>query len=512
MKVRLSRLFDSSNTANRYFLSTSSGIRQIQGRKIRNQYKDNWLPKPAFVVPTILESLRSLQRYREITHLVPGEADPFCAEDVRKNGGTLLTGDSDLVLYDLGTAGSVVFFHDLDVGKLPTEVNAVEIAEGRRLVSAVTYRQSEICRRLSLKPGQEGILPLAFEIKSGLGYSPASRALQSDWQYLDPSRASEYVRFVSQYQNLPALQLTVPKYMSVLDPRVSEFILEWEQMAESGSETLGDGPEKRPVVYLPQLLDRWDLLSSWNPSMPIRQLVYSLCWGGKAAASAVVEYGRTLSKRSNGQVVEMLAGSRAPEALDGFLGFLGSFVNGTTGSTKSQWITVCLSLEIGHTASAGRESTALKLWQKASEAEGRLDAGDWDAVHLVAHIQGTLWSLRMLQQVLKCRVGYLVKTPDLTDHVDRLEACLSTLPPIAEFPCASDMGTIFAQLDQAGTLKTLAEYTGIDEPVLLRKSADEGAPKDTKQGKRDGKQQKQQKPQAKKSSAANSFNALSVEY
>lgn len=472
---------------------------------------DNWLPKPAFVVPAVLESLRSLQRYREITHLVPGEADPFCAEDVRKNGGTLLTGDSDMVLYDLGPTGSVVFLHDLEVRKLPTEVTAVELAEGRRLVSAMTYKQSEICRRLSLKPGQEGILPLAFEIKSGMDWSAQLRAPQPSWQCLDPTRTSEYAEFTSEYQKLPPVQLPVPKYMSVLDPRISEFILEWMEMAVSGSVTLADGSEKRPVVYLPPLLDRWDLLSAWSPSMPIRQMAYSLCWATETAPSAIVEYGRTLSLESKGQVVAMLTATKVSDALLGFLGFLDSFISdGAPGANKSQWITACLSLEMGHTAAAGRESTALKLWQKASETKGRLDASDWDAVHLAAHIQGTLWSLRMLQQVLKCRVGHLVNRPDHKDYITRLEARLSTLPPVADFPCASDMGTIFTQLYESGTLKNLVEYTGIIMPTSLGESTDKGGPKGKGQKKRDKK--KLQNPQPKKPSSANPFDALSVAY
>lgn len=508
--MRLSRLYEISSRAKLYFQATYSGIRPISGRRIKNPYVDNWLPKPAFIVPAVLEALRSSQGYREITHLVSGEADPFCAEDVKENGGTLLTGDSDMVLYDLGPTGSVVFFHDLEVMKLPNDISAVEFAEGRRLVSAVTYRQSEICQKLSLKPGQEDMLLLAFEIKSGLQFSRPSRNPQSSSRCLSPSHADEYAEFVSHYQNMPALQAVTPEYMSILDPRVSEFILEWSEMAAVGPTTLADGSEKRPVVYLPQLLDRWDQLSAWNPSMPIRQLAYSLCWANEAAPSAVVEHGRTLSQKSAGQVVAMLTGPQISDTLRGSLGFLDSFVNNrTTEPTRSQWITACLSLEIGYAAEAERESTALKLWQEASKADGRLSASDWDAVHLAAHIQGSLWSLRMLQQVLKCRVGYLVNRPTHPGYVDRLEACLSTLPLVAEYPCASDMGTIFAELEQAGTLRTLAEYTGIDMPA-----ADEGEPKDTRPRKRDDddKKKKQQTPQTNKSSSGNPFDALSVEY
>lgn len=508
--MRLGRLFEGSRQANDYFLATTSGIRQLPGHKIRDRYRDSWLPKPAFLVPTILESIRSLERYRTITHMVPGEADPYCAEDLRKNGGTLLTGDSDLVLYDLGPAGSVVFLHDLEIDKLPTDLTAVEVAERRRIITATTYEQSEICRRLSLKPGQEGMLSLGFEVKSGVAYSARSKLSQSNWQYLVPGRAAEYAEFVSEYQNRPALEQSVPEYLKFLDPRVAEFILD---IAAPTSKALHDEDEKGPVVYLPLLLDRWDLMSAWNPSMPIRQLAYNFCWGNEAARSAVVEYRRTLSKQSRGQVVEVLDGSGASEALEGILGFLGNFIDGTRGLSRSQWITVCLSLEIGYTASTDREPTALKLWQKAGKAAGRLDPSDWDAVHLAAHIQGTLYSFRMLQQILQCRIGYLANDPALVRQVERLEAYLSTLPPIAEYPCPPDMATLFEQLDQAGALKALAEYTGISEPVSAGNSVEESRLRNKKQRKRDRRQEMRldrepRKASAKGSSSANPFDVL----
>lgn len=510
-QTRLWRLFEGSRQANEYFLATTSGIRPLPGHKIRNRYRDTWLPKPAFLVPTILESIRSLERYRNITHMVPGEADPYCAEDLRKNGGTLLTGDSDLVLYDLGPAGSVVFLHDLEIDKLPTDLTAVEVAERRRIITAMTYEQSEICRRLSLKPGHESMLSLGFEAKTGAVFTARSKLSQSNWQYLVPGRAAEYAQFISEYQNRPALEQSVPEYFKFLDPRVAEFI--HDIATTPASKPLRDEDGKGPAVYLPLILDRWDLMSAWNPSMPVRQLAYNFCWGNEAARSAVVEYRRTLSKQSKGQVVEVLDGPGASEALEGILGFLGNFIDGTTGSSRSQWITVCLSLEIGYTASTDREPTALKLWQKAAKAAGRLDPSDWDAVHLVAHIQSTLYSFRMLQQVLKCRIGYLANSPALVRQVQSLEAYLSTLPPIAEYPCPPDMENLFAQLDQAGSLKALAEYTGISEPVSAGDSTEESRLRNKKQRNRDRRQEMRlgrepRKAPVKGSASANPFDVL----
>lgn len=490
IQERLGRVCENSNVANEYFLSTSSGIGEVSGQKFRQ--RDKRLPKPAFIVPAVLEALKSLERYGQVTHLVPGEADPFCAQDVRQNGGILLTADSDLLLYDLGPTGSVVYFHDLTPAP---GSNAVETAEGGRRISALTYRQSEICQRFSLKLSGEGLLPLGFEVKQGSW--KGTWAPQTTWQYLAPDLTSEYRQFVSQYLDVPALHDTIPEYMRLLDPRVSEFVSD-VHTAKPGT------PAANPVVHLPLLLDRWDRTSAWNPSTAIRQLAYSLCQGSSEAAPVFVEYRRTMSLQSKGQNVEMLDRSEAPGALHDLLNYISGYLEVTTGPKRLQWITACLGLEIGHAAEEDRESTALKLWHKAVKAEGLLDPNDWDAVHLAAHIQGALYSFRMLRQVLNCGIAHMVADPSLNDLAARLETCLSSLPPIAEFVCVSEMGNLFEELHEAGSLGVLAKILGIPEPTASGRPA-VGSTNRKKQQKRAGDQ-----PQPRFSSSANPFDALSI--
>ena len=113
--VRLGRVVESSTASNNYFLFTKIGIgRGSDDRPPFLRRKHSRIPIPAFAVPAILEALRSSKRYGHLTHLVPGEADEFCASHVSREGGALLTSDSDLLLYDLGQTGSVVFFNDIE--------------------------------------------------------------------------------------------------------------------------------------------------------------------------------------------------------------------------------------------------------------------------------------------------------------------------------------------------------------------------------------------------------------
>ncbi|MBE3046072.1 hypothetical protein IMZ48_26735, partial [Candidatus Bathyarchaeota archaeon] len=70
-------------------------------------------PPNPFLVQAIIDTLKLSPRYGPITHTVPAEADSFCAEAARiTQDAVILTGDSDLLVYDIGSS-SVVFLDDI---------------------------------------------------------------------------------------------------------------------------------------------------------------------------------------------------------------------------------------------------------------------------------------------------------------------------------------------------------------------------------------------------------------
>jgi len=93
------------------FMHVSPDI-SLTRAKGRNQVE--LLPHPAFLVPAVLEALRSHSYWGGLVQIVPGEADDSCIADIKQNGGTVLTGDSDLLIQDLGTNGFVCFFSDIE--------------------------------------------------------------------------------------------------------------------------------------------------------------------------------------------------------------------------------------------------------------------------------------------------------------------------------------------------------------------------------------------------------------
>lgn len=450
--VRLQRLVESSTASNTYFLATKSGIPRDGGSAPSPHQAHPRIPVPAFIVPTILEALRTSERYSHLTHLVPGEADCFCADHVSREGGALLTSDSDLLLYDLGQDGSVVFLNDIEITAEESEPPLV-----------LTYSPRAICKRLSLEPGQQGILSLAFEIKMDPYQKIAFCVMQSKKNHMANANPAEYADFISEYVKGSDSGLAIPDFLRFLDPRVSEFILSWTGRA-------GPTEVSNPVgstFYLPLLLDRWDYESAWGPSTWIRQLAYSLCPETPPDSLMVAEYRRTMSRKSNGQSIELFTGHEITETAQRLVSLCKTFniTAAARGPSHLRWAMFCLKQETTHSLEQGKEPLVKKVLQKASKSrgKGRIDPGNWDTVHLTAQIQGTLYSLRILHQVLKFRAGHLVGTAWPQLPVSDLLECLSTLPTIENFPSTIDVADLLVQRTNAGQLKELLDVAGQSE-------------------------------------------------
>jgi len=107
----------------------------------------------SFLVPAVLESLVASTQYRDITEVVPGEADLYCAKYLKQNGGIIFTGDSDLLVHDLGADGAVSLFRDVEFPSI----------DNFDTLCSKLFQQSTIVDRLAL-PKSHGLHALAFEM------------------------------------------------------------------------------------------------------------------------------------------------------------------------------------------------------------------------------------------------------------------------------------------------------------------------------------------------------------
>ena len=85
-------------------------------------------------------------KYSTVTKMVPGEADPYCARRARRKGGIVFTSDSDLLIYDLGKHGSVVYFSDLELHVRDGD----DVSDVHVCIHANEFRPHAITQRLRL--------------------------------------------------------------------------------------------------------------------------------------------------------------------------------------------------------------------------------------------------------------------------------------------------------------------------------------------------------------------------
>lgn len=222
------------------------------------------LPASPFLVPAVLDAL-SASKYVHITEVVPGEADAFCARAARDEGGTVLTSDSDMLVYDIGNKGSVCFFNGLEM----QDDNGTDDRSRGSVLKASVHRTATIATRFDMPNLQR----LAYEIKNDptAGFAEAKRRakvpvrdallwhrLQEEYSIPDPDTSP------------PANRLTDHDSQdgkpSLLDPRLSELILQLSSPSERHDAT----------IYLPFLIDDHSRASAWNVSAPIRHALYDV--------------------------------------------------------------------------------------------------------------------------------------------------------------------------------------------------------------------------------------------
>lgn len=381
------------------------------------------IPALPFLVPAVIEKLQSTPKYATVTIVQGGEADLFCARYVKENGGIVLTGDSDLLVHDLGTAGSVAFLKDL---------NVVENLN-RKSLRCHVYEIATFVERLALKPSH-GIRPLAFEMVMDAHASLPNLVQRAKGCKAMTEHPGLYADFAAEYLALPpdwrvvngiptsALQAKLRS----LDPRISEFALQFPVLAKQA-----DAPIARPErIFLPFLIDCPSKTSAWEASTATRQLAYGLLNlttppQSSLRVSSIVEHRRQQSKESRGREWALPNEEQIEEACQNLVDLHDKIANELNISGNAAWRAVAFHQDLELAAST----------EKASLGEAVISAGNhnkrlnWDAIHFSAQLQGSYYSLRMLKQVLglvRCLQSDTV-TPDLPPPIMRLQAKLESL-------------------------------------------------------------------------------------
>ncbi|MCJ1391426.1 hypothetical protein MMC18_004290 [Xylographa bjoerkii] len=367
------------------------------------------LPAAPFLVPAVLDSLTD-SNYAAITQVVPGEADSFCAAAARTSAGIVLTSDSDLLIHDLGPAGAVVFFDHLELLQCRGEYYQI---------SARIAQSSMIAQRLNLKD----LRRFAFELKedSSLTLQEVQRRTQTNMQM---DRARDYKDFGKEYEDVSIDDATKPSSVKLLDPRISEMILQCIGISQGSVH-----------VYMPFLIEDPSRSSAWNISIDLRTVAYSFmahCSGVPKQQPSILEHSRkdTRIVPVEIQLIDYTSLLRNAESLNRRLEFLWKryCLSPTVVIWKMFGMTEVFSwhLHSGRTFPS-KKSAAKAIW-------GNKDTFiTWQDVQLSAQLQAALYSVRLLKQVLiyvssHCELGSDAVFLDLLQYLENLPSLRDLFP------------------------------------------------------------------------------------
>ncbi|EGR52107.1 uncharacterized protein TRIREDRAFT_55052 [Trichoderma reesei QM6a] len=450
---------------------------------------------PSFVVPAVIDAIRGNSRYREKCFVMPGEADAYCASDVVKHGGTILTGDSDLLAHELGS-GKVAFFRDIHENA--SSKLACTIYAPRAIYTKLGLPKSfEACRlgyeRLN---SPHATLPMLLKACS----RPISDAVGYDLfrqQYVSHEEAS-----------IPRLLGGGLLPLSALDPRVSELLLQ-----------IGEAPATdKAKMFLPSLIENPNKGTSWDASANIRRLAYTVAsrYLARNHASSVEEYRRVQNTDQKGRDIPLLSSAEAYEAALQLLDLM-ERVRETNIPPNHHWTLLCIILDIIECHQQGKNSHALITLQQ----QGRLSttAGGkipWDTIHFCAHIQAAMYSLRILSQVLASTMAQNTSTDELALCLIQIRRLLSELPPLTKFPDICVLSDFLAAANELQVLPILSQFIELEEPSSTGPEESHATLKGKKSSKQardsDGSTKKSsKKPNKTNGNRGNIFSALSID-
>lgn len=499
-KVPCRAIFDSFNDAPNVF---DTG-------QVRSKLKS--LPPPSFLVPAILEALLDSLEYKDITSVIPDEADTYCAAYVNQSGGVVLTGDSDLLVRDLGPKGAVTFFNEIESS----------MESGIRSLTSLVYRPTIIVERLSL-PVSHGISSLAFEISRD-GHGTFSKLLQQAKSLTAANQYDvEYDTFRNEYSleraglNFELAAFAEPPLcLSRLDPRISEFVLQFSDVCRlSGRSETETRLTASTHIFLPFLIDSYEHRNAWEISTDIRQLAYglmNLIVPSSQRVSSIIEH-KKQQANAGGRAILLPEIAEISAACTSVLTLLSQTHKTLPNVSKSGfWSAIAIKQDIDWSLDNFKPIVTRAVMEQLSTLAEPSRSGKkhltWDIVRYSAQIHGSYYSFRILKQIIDLVVSHGPEN-SLPGPVLELHHQLESLPKLRDLRGLSSILKVLPLIISIIKCSEPIHATTISQP-LTNLSKEE---KDTEKG------QKKRKIEVTKTSgkkiarkaSTNPFGVLEVE-
>ena len=327
-----------------------------------------------------------------VCDLVPGEADAFCAELARKSHAAILTNDSDLLVYDLGSQGSVVFLNSIEIEPC--------CDNGRHKMSGIRGLQvtpATVTNRIGIPNLQSFAFAMSRLTKNSnlteiVTYAKQLHAIEED--------EDTYRLFLKRYaSHSDDISLHWPT-LHGLDVRLSEVVVQFSVSSEL------DG--RLPHFYLPNLVEDHNRKCSWQEGRNIRVLAFSLLGQSDRVS---IKYGGYIECVRRGcrfcfDEIPFLGKDRIIHNMCEVLGTLKTLQRGFEPNSvrKPSFWRICAFFWISNeTHESSRMDDCRRyreLYLKFLGIHVKKGRVDWMFIHRVAQLQSVLYSLRMLKQIL----------------------------------------------------------------------------------------------------------------
>ncbi|SMR47514.1 unnamed protein product [Zymoseptoria tritici ST99CH_3D1] len=394
------------------------------------------LPPPPFLVFAVVEELLRHGQYAKVTHVVPGEADPYCVAAARKLAAkdaeriiTIFSDDADLLVYNPGQNTRVITLRDQSESGTghDTSWSATEQWPGRIAASA--------------KHPLEDLVRPAFFMSQDLHCTLEQALLKSVAPPTDPDFTAFAETFsiaaeISQW-SLTKSSSALRSSLTALDSRMSELVLQLQTVAtKDAHSTTSSIPPSGLRVYLPFLHDDPSRSPAWNVGTHLRTLSYSVLLHHFGIEQSVQEY-----RRSGSRIVSTLLDPYPVDELETQISELKSQIEDTTMWAKAKsvdhreaWRYFTMQHVLRYFQSEGM---ALPGTEEIIGVLTKRRPKKWTTVQLAAQWQAAFYGLRMISQslgVVERGNEQVLDTLDgTTTAALEMQKAFESLPGIVEF-------------------------------------------------------------------------------
>jgi hypothetical protein len=421
----------------------------------------------------IIDALGNSESYKKVVEVIPGEADLYCARYLKQHGGLVITGDSDLLIHDLGGDGSVCFFKDIQP-LLDTKSGAL---------SCSIFHSVAIADRLTL-PRSHGLRALAFEMVMDSQGSFRRLLAQAISLKAVNTYEDHYADFLKEYEAPLAgtadSRNTGSEYPSAfmevlrkLDPRVSEYVLQFPSIARcTDNETLADTPQTGSLqVFLPFLVDCPIRTTAWEISTSLRQLAYGLV--KSIVPKDEQEYSVFEHRRQNNMNGKGYQLPNIPVIHETCLALI-SLIDQvhekfSSLSAPDRWIAFAVCQEVAWSTSMARTIQGNLVAKELTTVQVETDnhtSCSWNTVQFLAQVQGVFYSLRMLQQITLLLVCFGHARPCM-EGVSTLNDRLKSLPLLSNIPKLTSGLSLIHKIETERMVQAAHDILGIKQERLL---------------------------------------------